>query len=116
MPNPVVHFEILGHDGKALQHFYADLFGWKMDADNPMEYALVNTESGEHSPGGGISSSETGAQTVFYVQVDDPQAYLDKVVAAGGKVVHPVEEVPNMVTYAQFADPQGNVIGLVKAP
>jgi uncharacterized protein len=114
MPNPVVHFEILGHDGKALQRFYADLFGWTINADNPMEYGLVDTGT-EHGPGGGIGASETGPQTMFYVQVDDPQAYLDKVVAAGGKVVHPVEEIPNMTTFAQFADPQGNVVGLVKA-
>jgi predicted enzyme related to lactoylglutathione lyase len=116
MPNPVVHFEILGNDSKALQTFYADLFGWKVNADNPMNYGLVDTESGEHGAGGGIGASEDGSpQTVFYVQVDDPQAYLDRVVAAGGKVIHPVEEIPNMVTFAQFADPQGNVIGLVKA-
>ncbi len=115
MPNPVVHFEILGTDGKALQQFYADLFGWKVNADNPMEYGLVDTGAGEHAAGGGICASESGPQTLFYVQVDDPQAYLDKVVAAGGKVVHPVEEIPNMVTFAQFADPQGNVVGLVKA-
>jgi predicted enzyme related to lactoylglutathione lyase len=28
--------------------------------------------------------------------------------------VVPVTEIPNMVTFAQFADPQGNVVGLVK--
>jgi predicted enzyme related to lactoylglutathione lyase len=27
----------------------------------------------------------------------------------------PVTEIPNMVTFAQFADPQGNVVGLVKS-
>ncbi len=114
MPNPVVHFEIAGPDGKALQRFYADVFDWKINADNPMEYGMVDTGTGEQGIGGGISASQTGAQATFYIQVDDPQAYLDKVVAAGGKVAHPVEEIPNMVTFAQFADPQGNVIGLVK--
>ena len=32
MANPVVHFEIMGKDGAALQKFYADLFGWTIDA------------------------------------------------------------------------------------
>ena len=26
----------------------------------------------------------------------------------------PVTEIPNMVTFAQFADPEGNVVGIVK--
>jgi hypothetical protein len=52
---------------------------------------------------------------VFYVEVDDPQAYLDRIEKAGGTTVVPVTEVPGMVTFAQFADPQGNVIGLVKS-
>jgi predicted enzyme related to lactoylglutathione lyase len=49
----------------------------------------------------------------FYLEVDDLQAYLDRVEQAGGKVVVPVTELA-MVTFAQFADPQGNVVGLMK--
>ena len=51
---------------------------------------------------------------VFYIEVDDPQAYLDRIEQAGGKTVVPVTET-EMVTFAQFADPQGNVVGLVKS-
>jgi predicted enzyme related to lactoylglutathione lyase len=113
--NPVVHFEILGPDATALHQFYGDLFGWKINADNPMNYGVVET-GGEHAIGGGIGPNEDGTpQTCFYVQVDDPQAYLDRAVAAGGKVAVPVTEIPGMnVTFAQFTDPQGNLIGMVK--
>ena len=45
MPNPVVHFEILAKDGKAAQEFYTKLFGWTVDASNPMGYGMVNTGS-----------------------------------------------------------------------
>lgn len=41
--------------------------------------------------------------------------YLDKVVAAGAEKVQDVTEIPGMVTFAQFRDPAGNVIGLVKS-
>ena len=41
MPNPVVHFEILGPDAVKTQAFYRDLFGWTINADNPMQYGLV---------------------------------------------------------------------------
>ncbi len=29
MSNPVVYFEILGPDGRALSNFYHQLFGWE---------------------------------------------------------------------------------------
>lgn len=29
MGQPVVHFEIIGKDGDALQRYYGELFGWK---------------------------------------------------------------------------------------
>ena len=47
--------------------------------------------------------------------MDNPQAYLDKVESKGGKTVMPVTEIPGMVILAQFADPEGNVVGLVDA-
>jgi len=107
--NPVVHFEVTGSDGRKLQEYYANLFGWKVNADNPMEYGLVPASGG--GIGGGICSGPGGV--VVYVAVPDLQAALDKAVALGGKVVTPVTHVPGMVTFAQFQDPQGNLMGLV---
>ena len=115
MPNPVVHFEVVGRDAKKLQDFFANLFGWKVDANNPMSYGIVEAQEG-HGIGGGISAGDGNANfTTFYVEVDDPQAYLDKAVSLGGKVVMPVTEIPGMVTFAQFNDPEGNLVGIVKA-
>jgi predicted enzyme related to lactoylglutathione lyase len=113
MPNPVTHFEIVGGtDGKKLQDYYAQLFGWKVDASNPMNYGIVEAQDGRGT-GGGISASQDGKPAVtFYVEVDNPQAYLDKAVSLGGKVIMPVTTIPGMVTFAQFADPEGNVIGI----
>ena len=113
MGQPVVHFEILGKDPKKLQGFYGDLFGWHIDASNPMNYGIVDTH-GEGGIGGGIGPAEGQNQVTFYVQVDDPQAYLNEIEAAGGQTIMPVTVIPDMVTLAMFADPEGNVIGLVK--
>ena len=41
MAQPVIHFEVTGKDAGALQKYYGDLFDWKMDADNPMNYGIV---------------------------------------------------------------------------
>ena len=112
MSNPVVHFEINGRDAAALRRFYTDAFGWKVDANNPMQYGMV--EAGASGIGGGIAQGDAPS-ALFYIEVDDPAAYLKKVVALGGKVVQDVVESPEMVTFAQFTDPEGTRIGLVKA-
>ena len=114
MANPVTWFEITGKDGKKLQDFYAGVFGWKIDANNPMSYGMVDNAG--QGIGGGISAGDGGTnQVTFYVEVDDPQAYLDRIESGGGKTVMPVTEIPGMVIFAQFADPEGNVVGITKA-
>ena len=113
MPNPVVHFEVVGGDGKKLQSFYADVFGWHVDANNPMNYGLVDNHG--EGIGGGIGPSQDGRpRATFYIAVDDTDAYLKKVESMGGKTVMPTETIPGMVTLAMFSDPEGNVIGLIK--
>ena len=115
MGNGVVHFEIMSKDGKRMRDFYSSIFGWAVDANNPMNYGVIQP-GGERAIGGGIGQVMDNKlpYTTFYVAVDNPQQYLDKVVSMGGKVLMPVTEVPGMVTYAMFSDPEGNMVGLVK--
>ena len=111
MPNPVVHFEITGTDAAALASYYGRLFGWEVDANNPMNYGVVHTNAGAGIDGG-IGQGDQPLVT-FYVAVDDPQKFLERAVELGGKVVMPVTVIPGMVTMAQFSDPEGHVIGIV---
>lgn len=116
MANPIVHFEIIGKDGKKTQKFYADLFGWKVDANNPMNYGMVEAGA-KHGIGGGIGGSQPGEhpRVTVYAEVDDPQKYLDRAVKMGSKVVLPVTTIMDGVTIAIFIDPDGNSFGLSKA-
>jgi hypothetical protein len=114
MPNPVVHWEILGNDPDKLQKFYAQLFGWHIDANNPMNYGIADTHS-EKGINGGIGPADGSRYRVtFYIEVDDLQAFLTKAERLGGKTIMPPTEIPDLVTFAQFSDPEGNIIGLVK--
>ncbi len=86
-----------------------------------MNYGLVNaagngTEVGKGSIGGGVAAAQEGAppSVTFYVQVPDLDATLKKVASMGGKTIVPPTEIPNMVTFAMFQDPEGNAVGLVK--
>jgi uncharacterized protein len=114
MGAPVTWFEISTSDAKAARAFYAKLFGWNLQVLEETDYALVDTGV-KDAIGGGIGQAQGPNQVIFYIEVDDPQAYLDRIAQAGGKTVVPVTEVPGMVTFAQFADPQGNVVGLFKS-
>jgi hypothetical protein len=112
MPNPVVHFEIIGADNKALEKFYTELFGWHLQSFDDPPYGIIDTHAGK-GINGGIGSDPSGESRVtFYAAVKDPQKTLDNVEKNGGKTVMPVTELP-MVTLAMFTDPQGNLIGIV---
>jgi uncharacterized protein len=113
MANPVAWFEILGPDGGNLQKFYTELFGWRIDAANPMNYGMAAAEEGG-IPGGIAASQEGDPQITIYIDVPDLQVALADVRRLGGTVVTEPMEVPGGPTLAYFTDPAGNRIGLMK--
>jgi uncharacterized protein len=121
MGQPVVHFEVVGKDGEKLRRYYGELFDWKVDADNPMEYGMVAREDnkaadGNLGIGGGIGQGPEGYEghVTFYVAVPDVEAALQKAESLGGTRVMGPEKIMDMVELGQFKDPEGNVIGVVK--
>ncbi|HEX8967904.1 MAG TPA: VOC family protein [Chloroflexota bacterium] len=110
----VAWFEITGNDGPKLQKFYASLFGWNVqDSGDGSGYGVV--QAADTGIGGGIGPAQDGGpgQVTFYVEVDDPTAYLKKVETLGGTTVVPPTEIPQFgLTFAFFADPEGHVVGL----
>jgi uncharacterized protein len=115
--NTVVHVEVLGADAPRLQKFYSDLFGWGVTL-NPIGYGYVPVEP--KAPAkltGGIGPSPQRQPLVtFYVKVADPAATLKRAQELGGRVVMPPTDVPGGITFARLADPEGNIIGLVRRP
>ena len=121
MGQPVVHFEVIGKDGAKLQRYYADLFGWEVDADNEMNYGIVD---GKKNPapdgmgiGGGIAGGPEGYEghVTFYVAVPDIEEALQKAESLGGTRVFGPETIMGRIELGQFKDPEGHVIGVVKA-
>ena len=112
MGAPVVHFEIMGGKRNELETFYRDLFGWKIDSNNPMKYGIVETGGGPGGINGGIGAANDGSKRVsVYARVEDLQPALDRVERLGGKTVLPPTEVPGGPKLAMFADPAGNITG-----
>jgi len=116
MGYPVVHFEIGGPDAGALGDFYAALFGWGMTPVPDIGYTLVDTQGGTGINGGIEQGADGTTWMTFYIQTDDLQTALDKINLLGGKTSTPITELPGMVTFAQFEDPDGLIVGLVLGP
>ncbi|WP_299380425.1 VOC family protein [uncultured Kiloniella sp.] len=114
---PVVHFEIISEDADKAQAFYGDLFGWDIDADNPMNYGMVDTESDDKGINGGIGEdmADTGGHLTFYVEVPSVEETLKLAVEKGGTVVLEALDVPGGPTIGLFNDPDGRRVGLVEA-
>jgi uncharacterized protein len=116
MADRVGWFEVVGQDGEKLRKFYGDVFGWNFqmpEGAEGMDYGM--TDPSDTGIGGGIGTAPGGAgHATFYVEVDDPQATLDKIESAGGTTVMPVTEM-EMVTFAMFTDPEGHLVGLYKS-
>jgi predicted enzyme related to lactoylglutathione lyase len=112
MDNPVTWFELVGPEREQTAKFYAELFGWHTESLPEFEYVLVDTHAGRGINGGFGASPDGRASVSFYVQCTDLQGALDRAASLGGRTIVPVTETM-MVTFAQFADPAGNAIGLV---
>ena len=119
MGQPVVHFEVIGRDGAKLQSYYSKLFGWEIDANNPMKYGTVQREGNTNSDGAGIGGGVgTGPEgydghVTFYVEVPDVEAALAKAEELGGtRMMGPDEPMEGLVI-GMFNDPEGHTVGVV---
>ena len=112
MGNPVVHFEIYGRNTEQLNAFYSQAFGWDIHTDNPMNHGMIHTNADGKGIEGGTSEGDPRVNIV--IEVPDLEEALATIESIGGKTVTPPTEVPG-VTFAAFSDPEGNVVGVVKA-
>src|SRR5205085_12104075 len=120
MGRPVVHFEVISKDGDAAQAFYASMFGWEIDASNPMKYGIVQREANVNGDGvgigGGIGAGPEGydGHVTFYVQVPDVEAALAQAEQLGGSRMMGPEQVAEGVEIGLFGDPEGHSVGVTQ--
>jgi uncharacterized protein len=110
----VVHWEIQSQQPEKLHEFYAEAFGWKIDASNPMKYGMVSS-GGRSGIDGGIGGSEQvpGSRVVVYAQVPSIVRSLKRIESLGGKTLMPRTDI-GMVIFALYSDPEGNTMGLIE--
>lgn len=114
----VVHFELTADDPDRAVRFYKQVLGWKFEKwAGPMDYWLITTgPEGELGINGGLSGRTPLEQSVTNtVDVDSVDKYVERVLAAGGKVVAPKQAIPGVGYLAYCADTEGNIFGMMES-
>lgn len=107
--NTVNYFEIGTPDPAVARAFYGPLFDWEIGPPStPTQYAMV-----DEGNGGLWDTSAIGGQSwsIFYVQVADVGAALDRAVELGATVAVPVID-NGQIEFAHLVDPLGNRFGI----
>jgi predicted enzyme related to lactoylglutathione lyase len=107
----IVHFEIPADDMQRAKTFYTNLFGWKFEGVQGMDYMIVDT----YGLGGGmVKRIQTNQQIFVQIGVPSVDEYSTKVEKLGGKIIVPKTPIPGMGYFAICTDTENNVFGIVE--
>jgi uncharacterized protein len=112
----VIHFEIPAADPERARAFYEKAFGWKIEKwPGPMDYWMVSTGSdGEPGINGGLMKRNAPVTaTTNTIGVDSVDQAVERVKAAGGKLVMPKTAIPTIGYFAYLEDSEGNLLGVM---
>jgi uncharacterized protein len=104
------YVELPVQDIGAAKRFYEQAFGWTMTEFGPT-YAATLT--GDTDVGLQADAAEATRAPLPVIEVEDLEAALDAVTAAGGTIVRPIFAFPGGRRF-QFLDPSGNEVAAVK--
>ena len=106
-----VWYDVMTRNMKGAEKFYKDVVGWtSMDLGNPQQPYMLFLAGGRMVTGlMPIPPDAQGMPPMWsgYIGVDDIDAYVKKVEAAGGKVHRGPWAVPDVGRMAVAADPHG---------
>jgi hypothetical protein len=110
----IVHWEIQSQNPAKLHEFYASALGWKIDANNPMNYGMVASRGRGGIDGGIGGSPAPGSRVTVYAAVPSIPTVLERIQSLGGTTIMPRTDV-GPVIMALYHDPEGNLMGLIEA-
>lgn len=115
-------FEVPADDVPRVSEFYSKVFGWAtppMGKNATFALTVKADENGNPTEVGGINGGfhmrqgASDAGPVINIHVDNIDAKLKAVEAAGGRVLQPRTEVGEYgLSMALFSDTEGNVMGI----
>jgi uncharacterized protein len=107
----ICYLEIPAIDIAASAQFYQQVFGWSLRQHDDGSNAFDDTVGGVSGMWvlGRPPSNTPGL--VVHIMVASAATTIEAILAAGGKIVQPVNPEEHEV-YALFSDPAGNVLGI----
>lgn len=115
MSNPVIQFQILSKVPEESARFYSDLFGWTVNADNPLGYRQISTGAQDGIQGGIWPAPPQAPNFVqLFIAVENVALVCEKAERTGAKVIIPPTGLPDGSEMAVLHDPQGISFGIVK--
>ncbi|MCB9896325.1 MAG: VOC family protein [Planctomycetes bacterium] len=118
-PGHFLWVELMSRDFAKSRAFYTELIGWKPE-EMPMPggtYTLFRSKNG--NAGGGMTMppdvpKEVPDNWTGYIHVTDIEKSCKDVEAAGGHVIFPPMEVPNVGRFSQISDPTNAVVAIMQ--
>lgn len=113
----VVHFEIGAVDTAAMVLFYQKALGWEINSwGEGSDYWLAATGP-DDAPGihGALMSRQYDQKVINTLDVEDLDAAIKSVLAAGGKQLSDPGDIPGVGRHSYCADPEGTVFGLLQS-
>jgi predicted enzyme related to lactoylglutathione lyase len=108
MANPVAQFQILSKTPDETARFYSALFGWSIDANNPLGYRRIDTGSQDGIQGGIWPAPPQAPNFVqLFIAVDDVKSSVKKAQDLGAKLLIPPTMLPEGDEMAVLHDPHG---------
>jgi uncharacterized protein len=103
----------ISDDPAAASSFYGDLLGWEIEVAKMGEFDYPMIKVGEQTHGG-FGPAQDGAPSHWlgHVLVEDADAAAGRAEAAGGKIVAPAMDIPEVGRMVVVADPQGAIVSL----
>lgn len=124
--SPVVHFEAPYENRERMAKFYESAFGWQMqmlgeEMGNYVVATTTDTEDGRPKEPGTINGGFfpkkpdwPGQHPSVVIAVDDIQAAMKQVTAAGGEVLGEPMAIPDIGQYVAFVDTEGNRLSMLQ--
>lgn len=116
MPGDFVWYELMTTDRAGAEAFYGPIAGWQFSGDD----AYRHIEASEGMIGGLLALTPEmtagGARPAWvgYILVEDADAAVSAITAAGGQVHLPAQDMENVGRFAMVSDPQGAVFYVIK--
>ena len=111
----ICYIEMPAIDISESARFYQQVFGWHIRQRSDGSTSFDDTTGGVSGTWVIGRSPTTNPGLVVSIMVANAATTIEDIIAAGGKIVQPVNPGENEV-YALFRDPAGNILGIYQQP